>query len=407
MISVDLAPNEQWDDALLSFSLLFQPGKWRGGLALNDVKKRLAKMTAHKDEDVFLYLSGRAGLYHIIKSLDLPKGSEVLVTGFTCEAVVLPIIANNCTPKYIDIDDLDYSISPNRIPPSVSKHTRVLLIQHTFGLPPRRDHLLLLAQKNNWIVIEDLAHGYQKDIFAHDKVQTIKLLSFGRSKSYSSVFGGAVVTSDSTIKIKFSNENRKLRQVGTPELIKFLNYKPLVMIIKSTYSFLNIGKVLHKILVRSKMLVPEISDKEKRGEYDPYFDMGLPNALAILLSHQLNKYEAKYKNRQLAVKTYRHALKSKLKDDYSLTRFPILVKNREACLKECRSYGLFLGTWYTQPVAPASLNLKKVMYERGSCPVAEKICDHIVNLPTFVTKEQAKDIAEIIKPHLLHEDVLA
>jgi dTDP-4-amino-4,6-dideoxygalactose transaminase len=400
MISVDLAPNEQWDDARLSFSLLFQPGKWRGGLALNDVKKTLAKMTAHNDEDVFLYLSGRAGLYHIIKSLGLPKDSEVLVTGFTCEAVVLPIIANNCTPKYIDIEDLDYSINPKRIPPSISRHSKVLLIQHTFGIPPRRDKLLSLAQKNNWIVIEDLAHGYQKEIFAHDKVQTIKLLSFGRSKSYSSVFGGAVITGDKALQEKLKEENGKLRQVATPELIKLLNYKPLVMVVKSTYSFLNLGKALHKLFIKGKALVPEISDKEKRGEYDPYFDMALPNALAILLSHQLTKYESKYKNRQLVVKIYRQALKGKINDDYSLTRYPVLVKDREACLKECRTYGLYLGPWYTQPVAPAALDLKKVMYERGSCPVAENICNHVVNLPTFVTKEQAKDIAEIIKPHL-------
>lgn len=405
MISVDLAPNEEWDDALLSATLLFQPGKWWGGPALNDVKKELAKMTAHKEEDIFFYLSGRAGLYHIIKSLNLPKGAEVLVTGFTCEAVVLPIIANNCTPKYIDIDDLDYSINPNKIPPSISRNTKVLLIQHTFGTPPRRDELLSLAEKNNWIVVEDLAHGFQKNIFDHDKVQTIKLLSFGRSKSYSSVFGGVVITGDKELKQKLHAENKNLRRVPTLELLKLLKYKPLVMVVKSTYSFLNLGKIIHRLLIKGNVLIPEISDKEKRGEYDPYFDMELPNALGILAYHQLSKYESKCKNRQIAVKTYRQVLKTKIKDDYSLTRFPVLVKDRDVCLKECRKYGLFLGTWYTQPVAPAALDLKKVMYERGSCPVAEKICDHIVNLPTFVTKEQAKDIAEIIKPHLLLEDI--
>jgi dTDP-4-amino-4,6-dideoxygalactose transaminase len=403
MISVDLAPNENWDDALLSLSLLIQPSKWWGGSALNDVRKKLATMTSHKEQDVFLCLSGRACLYHIIKALGLEMGSEVLVTGFTCEAVVLPIIANNCTPKYIDIDDLDYSINPQKIYPSISKMTKVLLIQHTFGIPPRRDELLLLAKKHNIIVIEDLAHGFQNNIFKDDKVQTIKVLSFGRSKSFSSVFGGAVVVGDTTLREKMKASFENLRRPSAGKIIKLLNYKPLVYLVKSTYSFLNSGKILHRLFLWLDLLIPEISNKEKRGRYDDYLDLELPNALTILLSNQLSKYDMKYRKRQQVVKKYRQALKSKLKDDYSLTRFPVLVKDRNACLQECRKYGLYLGTWYTQPVAPAALDLKKVMYERGDCPVAEKVCKHIINLPTFVSEEQAEDIAEIIKPYLLEE----
>lgn len=407
MISVELAPNESWDDALLSLSLIFQPGKWWGGLALNDVTHSLAKLTHSKPENIHLYLSGRAGLYHIIKCLDLPKGSEVLVTGFTCEAVALPIIANNCIPKYIDIDDLDYSINPKRIPPSVSKGSKILLIQHSFGIPPRRDELLSLAKKHNLIVIEDLAHGFQKDIFKNDLVETIKLLSFGRSKSYSAVFGGAVVTGDSDLNKALDAAQKDLRRLSTKELVTILLYKPLTVLIKSLYSFLQLGKLLHKLCLHLKLLVPEISAKEKRGEYDPYFAAELPNALAILLTHQLTKYPTVYKNRQSVVKVYRDALNVKIKDNYSMIRFPVLVTRRKACLDECRKYGLLLGTWYTQPVGPGGLDLASVQYERGSCQNAEFICDHIVNLPTFVSIEQAKDIAEIIKPYLLKEELPA
>jgi dTDP-4-amino-4,6-dideoxygalactose transaminase len=252
-------------------------------------------------------------------------------------------------------------------------------------------------------VIEDLAHGFQNNIFKDDKVQTIKVLSFGRSKSFSSVFGGAVVVGDTMLREKMKASFENLRRPSAGKIIKLLNYKPLVYLVKSTYSFLNSGKILHRLFLRLDLLIPEISNKEKRGRYDDYLDLELPNALTILLSNQLSKYDMKYRKRQQVVKKYRQALKSKLKDDYSLTRFPVLVKDRNACLQECRKYGLYLGTWYTQPVAPAALDLKKVMYERGDCPVAEKVCKHIINLPTFVSEEQAEDIAEIIKPYLLEE----
>jgi dTDP-4-amino-4,6-dideoxygalactose transaminase len=149
------------------------------------------------------------------------------------------------------------------------------------------------------------------------------------------------------------------------------------------------------------LLVPEISNKEKRGEYDDYFDKAYPNALAILLLHQLNKLDRKNKTRQKAVKIYREALKGKIKDNYHLARFPVLVKDRSKVMEEGRRYGIYFGKWYTQPIAPAALNLEKVGYERGSCPEAEFICDHVINLPTNVSEETAKDIAAIVKSHLL------
>ena len=401
MISVELAPNEEWDDALLSFSLLFQPWRWRNGPELEKVKEQLAEMVGESSEDVFLFLSGRAGLYHVLNTLELKHGSKVLVTGYTCEAVVLPIIANKLIPVYNDVSQTDYSIAPQNITPRISRSVSCLLIQHSYGIPPGRSALLDIAKKNDLVVIEDLAHGFEKVQFEKKSVKTVKLLSFGRSKSFSSVFGGAVVVSDDLLKKRLVEKSQRIYDVSGMELVKFLNYKWLSVLIKATYNVLGFGRALHRVCIFLGLLVPEISKKEKRGEYDTYFDKAYPNALAILLLHQLGKLDRKNTTRQEAVKIYRQALKGKIKDDYSLARFPVLVKDRDLLMEEGRRYGVYFGKWYTQPVAPAGLDLKKVAYERGSCPESEFICKHVINLPTNVSKETAKDIAAIVKPHLL------
>lgn len=401
MISTEFAPNEQWDDALLSTALLFQPWRWRTGPELAEVRSAVGAMVGERPEHVHLFLSGRAGLYHIFKHLDLPKGTEVLVTGFTCEAVVLPLLALGLVPVYNDVSQTDYSINPNGKGLRVGRKTRALLIQHTFGIPPQRKELTELAQKHNLIVVEDLAHGFEKDVFVKDSVQTIKLLSFGRSKSWSSVFGGAVVTGDRELNNKLAGEASTIYDVSFKDLVRFLNYKPISVFVKSCYSVVLLGKVLHKIVMSIGLLVPEISAREKRGEYDPYFDKKYPNALAILLLHQFAKFGRARKNRQLVVSGYRKALKGKIQDDYCLARYPVLVKDRSVVLKELSELGVYLGKWYTQPVAPAGLNLKHVGYELGTCPESEFICNHIVNLPTNVSVEVAEEIAKVVQPYVL------
>ena len=41
-----------------------------------------------------------------------------------------------------------------------------------------------------------------------------------------------------------------------------------------------------------------------------------------------------------------------------------------------------LGVWYTSVVHGRDINLSSVGYKIGTCPVAEKVANHIVNFPT-------------------------
>ena len=87
-----------------------------------------------------------------------------------------------------------------------------------------------------------------------------------------------------------------------------------------------------------------------------------------------------------------------LKKDYkgALLRYPLIVKSPEKVLKKARKQNIHLGRWYSQAIAPQGIRLSQMMYKEKSCPNAEYICKHIINLPTQVTKNQAKMIIECI-----------
>lgn len=403
MISTDFAPNEEWDDALISISVLFQPWKWKYGKHIQIVKKLLLQLfqTNKNHFNAHLFLSGRSALYTTLCSLQLPTDSEVIVQAFTCEAVILPILKNHLQPIYVDIELSTFSMNPIDLEQKITDKTKVVILQHTYGLTPiRRAKIQAIVRKHKLVLIEDIAHGYSNGIISNIKNQKSKsifLLSFGRSKVLSSVFGSAILTNNKII----SSKLERIEAKSYPSYwftFRLLLYKPLAMIIKSTYDS-GLGKLLHKIVNLTKILVPEISATEKNGVFDTLLDKGYPNALAILLDHQLKKFEQIRKLRASICDIYSKNLKNqsfKIKSS-SLIRYPILVDQPQKILDRASEHNIFLGKWYDQVVAPKSVSLEKVKYKRESCKVAEDLCQHIVNLPTTINIKNAYKIIKIIQ----------
>lgn len=398
MISADFAPNEQFSDALASLITLFAPWAWKKGpqqhLAIAHLEKIFPGTKAT------LFLSGRGTLTAALRALKLPQGSQVIVQGFTCEAVVLPIMHLGLKPVYADIEADTFSLDPASFERCITSNTRVVLLQHTFGLVPKyRDRVLQLAREKNILIIEDLAHGFEPGFWQkqHLSDKQLLLLSFGRSKALSSVFGGALLTADREIGARLKQADANMSYPGLSFIAGLLCYKPITWVCKRTYNFLSFGKVLHFLAKKSGLLVAEISAKEKRGEYDPYLEKKYPNALAKLLVRQLMKYEGMMEQR--ARITDRYKKQFKLTAPSVPSRFPVMVGKRDLTLNDVSKRGIYLGNWYTQPVAPRQLQLNTVMYTMGSCPVAEHVCRHIINLPTLVTEKEAEIIIGQLSLH--------
>ncbi len=406
MISTDFAPNEQWDDAWISLKLLLQPWRWRKGKETEEVKKKVLEKMLHVSRSTFhvlFFLTGRSALYHLLQSLNLSANDEVIVQGFTCEAVILPILANNLKPVYVDIETQSFSINPVELLSKITPRTKVVILQHTFGLTPAaRSKVLSVIRKHNLVLIEDIAHGYTPTKILNSKFQipnSIFLMSFGRSKALSSVFGGAIVTNRADIAGRLKRIEGELSLPSFAFIARLLVYKPLSVLIKKTYH-IGIGKLIHKTVQTLKLLIPEITQKEKDGDYDFLLDKAYPNALSILLLPQLEKYEQLQKSRASICSLYSKSLPSNIKhltSKISLLRYPILVNNPDLILQRAAEQNIFLGNWYNQVVAPKSVSLLKMQYKIGECPNAEEICKQIINLPTNISYQEALKVINVLQ----------
>ena len=395
MISPDFAPNETFPDAVASISMLMTPWNWRKGKAQQKLRQMLKKLLPSYEP--FLFLTGRASLCKIFQALGFTQGSQVLVQAFTCEAVVLPLIALGLEPIYVDIETDTYSMSFEDLKRKVTPKTTAIILQHTFTMTPKnREEILAFSKKLALTVVEDLAHGFHRDLFVKPQ-NSIFLFSFGRSKSVSSVFGGAILSNNANLNGKLKELEKTTSYPSSRFLLTALWYKPTAWFIKKTYD-LYIGKIFHFVLNSFSIIPREISPQEKRGELDNMFIKAYPNALAHLLLRQLKRFELIRDNRVSVSNYYKMTFSSKLDRETTtpMIRFPYLVNDRKLVLSKAKRKGIYLGTWYEQVVSPKEIPLQKLRYKKGSCPIAESVCEKIINLPTNISLKQAKKVADLV-----------
>ena len=102
---------------------------------------------------------GRMALYFILKALDLPAGSEVVVPALTFWVVPEIVRVAGLTPVFADIDPATFTLSPDAFERALTPRTSAVIPTHLYGLPCDMDPILAIARAANVKVIEDCAHS--------------------------------------------------------------------------------------------------------------------------------------------------------------------------------------------------------------------------------------------------------
>lgn len=403
-ISISLSPNTEKDDIRLAFKLLFQPWLWKRGKAINTLEEEFKNYLGVKY--AISFNSGRSSLLAILKSLELQKGSEILLQAFTCNAVPNPVIWSGFKPVYVDCDEKTFNIDAEDLKKKITKNSRAVVVQHAFGLPCEMDEILEICRQYSLILIEDCAHSLGAE-YKNKKVGTfgqVSFFSFSRDKVISSVYGGIVATSDDNLVQKIKEYQRRIEY---PSLfwIKQQLLHPLFMnsLILPTYSIF--GKYLLVLFQWLRVLSKAVHWKEKRGRKPGYFPKKMPNALAILALHQFRKLEKFNAHRWEIAGFYQQELfntKYQMQDITAgnvLLRFPMKHKDAHEIIRKAWNNNILIGDWYTSPVAPDDTRLEKVGYVLGTCPKAERLAKVTLNLPTHIniSEKDAKKIVEFLK----------
>ena len=409
MISISLSPNVFACDIFASLKMLFLPWQWQQGKYEEKFKQQFSQYflsSGTKFPTIYLTNSGRSALYLILQSLNIKQEDEILLQAFTCNAVSNPILWSKANPVYVDISD-DYNMDINDLEKKITKNSKAIIVQHTFGIPAKIEQIIKIAREYNLIVIEDCAHSLGQELNGK-KLGTfgdISFFSFGRDKIISSVYGGSILENK-----KISNLKSQISNLSYPSRLWILQqlFHPILMsVILFFYNIPfkgnGIGKWVLVLLQKSHIISKAVSYKEKQGEKPNFFPARLPNALAYLALIQFNRVEKFNDHRRKLVEFYNNKFKKYteyliLNNKYSLIRFSIRHSNAKQIIKKARKKGILLGDWYNITIAPDDTNLDKMKYYKGLCPNAEKLSQQTLNLPTNpnLTLKKAQKIVNFI-----------
>ncbi len=380
-----------------------------------DVRKLKDALAARFGGEAVTFNSGRESLLALLQCMKLQPDEEVIVQGYTCVVVPNAIHAARMKTVYADIEKDTLNLDTDAVEKAITPKTRVVICQHTFGIPADTKKLRELCDRHSLFLVEDCAHILpdSKGPAEIGKVGDAMLLSFGRDKAISGVSGGAVITRNAELAACLREAQTKAAPVPLFQIFAYLQYPLLYSLAKPVYDRL-LGKAILVAASKLKLLVPILTRAEKKGEMTPVLHT-MPSACAALALDQLNRLEMINDHRRMLTDFYQtHAFKENwpvlgsVSASFPLQKFPLFVGNAEAIRRQLKKHNVHLyDGWTGCVVCPETVNDTDAGYRDGSDPAAESACQQILSLPTHptMTKTQAETLVRLLDPLLKAKDL--
>ena len=145
--------------------------------------------------------SGTAALEVGLRSLNLTRGAEVILSPFTFMASASSILMARCVPIFVDVDAETYNIDPSKIEAAITDRTEAIMAVHFGGLPCDMGPILEISRRHNLKIIEDCshAHGGTWNGKGLGTIGDVGAFSLGSAKNLTGGEGGIVLTDDEDI----------------------------------------------------------------------------------------------------------------------------------------------------------------------------------------------------------------
>jgi dTDP-4-amino-4,6-dideoxygalactose transaminase len=147
-------------------------------------------------------LSVRTAFDLLLQSLQLPPGSEVLISAVNIGHMVEIVEKHHCQPVFIDLQLDTLAPPPDLLEKAITNKSKVLLIAHLYGTVNALDPYLAICKAHQILLIEDCAQAFAgRDYFEHREAD-VSLFSFGPIKSLTALGGGVALVKDPVVAAK-------------------------------------------------------------------------------------------------------------------------------------------------------------------------------------------------------------
>jgi len=164
-----------------------------------ELENKLSKLIYKIDENKSVVCSnGTTALYLALYALDIKKEDEVILSTYTCTAVLNAVIQIGAKPILVDINKNDLNLDYENVKENITPKTKAIIIIHTYGISCEIEKF----QEFNIPIIEDCSQSLGSKF--KDGTQTgskgdIAIFSFYATKMATGGYGGAVLSRDNKI----------------------------------------------------------------------------------------------------------------------------------------------------------------------------------------------------------------
>lgn len=145
--------------------------------------------------------SGTTALHLAVDALQLPAGSEILVSASTNIATGLAASHNRMIPVGVDSEPVTWNLDLDLIESLITPRTRAIIPVHLFGHPVDMNRMMEIAAKHGLRVIEDCAesHGATCRGRMTGSFGDLGCFSFYANKIITTGEGGMIVTNEDAL----------------------------------------------------------------------------------------------------------------------------------------------------------------------------------------------------------------
>jgi dTDP-4-amino-4,6-dideoxygalactose transaminase len=319
--------------------------------------------------------SATSALCAAVGAAGVGPGDEVIVSPITMTASATAALAYGAIPVFADIDPETFNITAKTIEACITHQTRAIVAVDILGHPAEMDEIMTLAEKHNLVVIEDAAqapgalyNGRFAGTLAH-----IGVFSLNYHKTIHTGEGGVAVTDDPVLAERLQLIRNHAEAVvegkGTASLVNMVGFNYRMTEIEAAIGSAQLRKLDTLLSAR----IEAADYLTERIAANP----GLtPPVVRPGVKHGYYLYAIRYDANKVGI-------------------------SRERFAEAVRAEGVPLATRYAPPLYYMPLYQKriafgnegfpftyegykgKVSYDRGICPVAERMWESDVMVGNF------------------------
>ena len=334
--------------------------------------------------------SATSALCAAVGAAGVGPGDEVIVSPITMTASATAALAYGAIPVFADIDPETFNISAKTIEACLTPQTRAIVAVDILGHPAEMNEIMALASKHGLVVIEDAAqapgatyNGRFAGTLAH-----IGVFSLNYHKTIHTGEGGVAVTDDAVLAERLQLIRNHAEAVvegkGTASLVNMVGFNYRMTEIEAAIGSAQLKKL-------DSLLAARIEAADYLSERLVSIPGLTPPVVRPGVKHGYYLYAIRYDAKQIGI-------------------------SREKFAEAVRAEGVPLATRYAPPLYYMPLYQQRiafgaggfpftyegykgtVSYERGICPVAERMWESDVMVGNFChAAVKTSDLDDVVR----------